>query len=682
MGIFSIKNNLRNTLVLSFMSTYLIPILVVLVLVFTYTYNDTKNSTLNELQTMSDAKADQISLHIADHLQVTKHLSESKELASFIEGLQQLQKIPNGEERQSQFGALTNNWGIPVKQMFVQNGFTRLAVFERTQGTLLFDYNLSYADFGRSLTDRVATADQKAQKEVVDLVRTSGIAVIKDASIQGSIDHSIVYYAIPLYDSTGNFTHVLLAGHNLELINLMTSIDYGRFKSRDSILVNNKAVILSQPNHPTQTKNLGSVSEQALVQMALQNFPSRNTTIIEEQSVRTYGAYSPVRFDKLGTLSNEISWVVVSEIQASEVRQLIINELAVILSVVLLVGIGVFFFARFLATSIAKPIQNLTVSMNHLSEGDLTNIPKTERGDEIGLLMATTAKMVIHWKTIMNSLKEAVDVSNQISSTVFASVEQQSAISVEQAGSITEISSTMDEFTSSFAQVSESVEEVSKLTNEIYQKIAESANLIDSVAHKMRDINTDNTRDIDYITQLKTKSKDISKIMEIINKISDQTKIISFNAALEASSAGEAGKRFAVVAAEIRKLTEDVIHSTADIDNLVSEIQSLSDKMVMASEKTTKNIHHGLEAADDSVQNIETIVGSIKKSNEATKQIVLAVQQQQTAALQIQSGLKELSEGARQNSEAIQSISESDSEYRSVTENLTNIIAEFKTKED
>ena len=679
MGIFSIKNNLRNTLILSFMSTYLIPILVVLILVFTYTYNDTKNNTLGELQTMSDAKADQISLHIAEHLQATKQLSESQELASFIEGLQRLQNISNGEERESQFGILTNNWGIPVKQMFVQNGFIRLAVFERTQGTLLFDYNLSYADFGRSLSDRVATADQKAQKEVV---RTSGIAVIKDASIQGSIDHSIVYYAIPLYDSTGNFSHVLLAGHNLELINLMTSIDYGRFKSRDTILVNNRSVILTQPNHPTQTKNLGSVSEHALVQMALQNFPSRNSTIIEEQSVSTYGSYSPVRFDKLGTISNEVSWVVVSSMQASEVRQLIINELVVILIVMLLVGIGVFFFARFLATSIAKPIQNLTVSMNHLAEGDLTNIPETERGDEIGLLMETTAKMVIHWKTIMNSLKEAVNISNQISSTVFASVEQQSAISVEQAGSITEISSTMDEFTSSFAQVSESVEEVSKLTNEIYQKIAESVNLIDSVAHKMRDINTDNTRDIDYITQLKTKSKDISKIMEIINKISDQTKIISFNAALEASSAGEAGKRFAVVAAEIRKLTEDVIHSTTDIDNLVSEIQSLSDKMVMASEKTTKNIHHGLEAADDSVQNIETIVGSIKKSNEATKQIVLAVQQQQTAALQIQSGLKELSEGARQNSEAIQSISESDAEYRSVTNNLSTIIAEFKTKED
>ena len=335
-----------------------------------------------------------------------------------------------------------------------------------------------------------------------------------------------------------------------------------------------------------------------------------------------------------------------------------------------------------LATNISNPIKELTSDINHLAQGDLTKVSPISRTDEIGLLLKTTAEMVVHWKSIMNSLKDTVDTAGQISSTVFASVEQQSAISIEQAGAISEISSTMDEFTSSFAQVSESVGSVSMLTDEIYQRIIESANLIDSVAQKMRDINTDNDRDIDYITQLKTKSKDISKIMEIINSISDQTKIISFNAALEASSAGEAGKRFSVVASEIRKLTEEVIHSTSHIDSLVTEIQTLSDKMVLGSEKTTKNILHGLESADDSVKNIEVIVNSIKKTNEATKQIVLSVQQQQTAAQQIQGGLKELSEGARQNSEAIQAISESDGEYRSVTETLTTIISQFKTKED
>ena len=66
MSIFNIKNNLRNKLVLSFMSTYLIPILVILVLVFVYTWRDNRTSTLNELQSMSDTKAEQITDYVLE----------------------------------------------------------------------------------------------------------------------------------------------------------------------------------------------------------------------------------------------------------------------------------------------------------------------------------------------------------------------------------------------------------------------------------------------------------------------------------------------------------------------------------------------------------------------------------------------------------------------------------------
>jgi len=236
----------------------------------------------------------------------------------------------------------------------------------------------------------------------------------------------------------------------------------------------------------------------------------------------------------------------------------------------------------------------------------------------------------------------------------------------------------MDEFTSSFTQVSENVNAVSEMTDKIFTYTTESSNLIDAVAEKIRDINVDNERNIANIMNLKKRSKDIAKVMEIINNISDQTKIIAFNAALEASSAGEAGKRFGVVAAEIRKLTESVIASTASIDTIITEIQDLADQMVVASEKTTKNIQKGLSFSGESVGNVDFIVSSIKASNEATKQIVLSVQQQQTAVTQIQAGLKELSIGAQQNSEAIQALNETGSEFKQVGRQLSLLIKRFK----
>ena len=73
--------------------------------------------------------------------------------------------------------------------------------------------------------------------------------------------------------------------------------------------------------------------------------------------------------------------------------------------------------------------------------------------------------------------------------------------------------------------------------------------------------------------------------MEIINTVGDQTKLIAFNAALEASSAGEAGKRFSVVASEIRRLADSVTDSTSEIESKISEIQDSISRLVITSEK-------------------------------------------------------------------------------------------------
>ena len=674
-----LRRSLRSKLVLSFVLVFTIPVVITLVFAFSYTAGEARRAALDELQDMNDTKALQIEQYIADRLERVEMISHAAELKEFIQGIEMVRGDPTSKDREDRYQDMTSEYGLAVKQLFVQAGFTRIAVLERDQGSLLFDHNLDYRDIGRRL--QKDSFDDQQLLNMSNRVRTSGLMTVWDASRPGSLEGSIIYYGMPLYDREGSFTHVLVAGHSMEKVNMMVSLDYGGFTTRDTFLVNSNSVILSEPRHPSGDVVLGSKTSHEMVTEALRNFPDRNTQTFQVGDVRMQGSYSPIRISHLDVVQDNINWVLVSQLEQWEIQQDLYQQFAVILVVVLLAGIGVFFLARVLARGIAGPIAEVTAGMKRLAAGELTFTYKSSREDEIGEMVRSAGEMVQQLKHIVGSLRGSVNTASSVGSTISSSVEQQSAISVEQAGSISEISSTMDEFTASFGQVSESVSSVSRLSDGIYQKITESAGLIDSVSQKIRDINEDNDRDIDHIMELKSKSKDITKIMEIINSISDQTKIISFNAALEASSAGEAGKRFGVVAAEIRKLTEDVIQSTSHIDALISEIQALSDKMVLGSEKTTKNIRQGLDSSEDSVENVENIVESIKKSNESTKQIVLAVQQQQTAASQIQSGLKELSEGARQNSEAIQAINESGNEFQEVTGSLEVIIHHFKTEE-
>ncbi len=679
MGLSWIRRSLRNKLVISFLLIYTVPILIILALVFSYTAAVARRIAIDELQSMNDDKAQQIEQYIADRMERAEIISHATEVKEFIQGIEMIRLEPASSEREDQHQDLISEYGLAVKRLVFQKGFTRLAVLEREQGRLLFDHNLNYRDIGRLLQNEAS--EDRQLLDIINRVRTSGLMTVSAASQTGSLDQSVVYYGIPFYNQEGIFTHILMVGHAMEQVNMMASLDYGRFLTRDTFLVNSNSIIISEPKHSSDSFTIGRHTDHVLVQEALRNYPHRDTLSFQMGDVRMLGSYSPINTIRRDTIQGNLNWVLISQLEQLDIQQTFRNQLIMILGAVLLVGVGVFFLALMLAKGIARPIGDVTVLMKRLAAGELTFFPESRRKDELGEMVRSAGEMVQQLSLIIGSLRDAVATASSVGSTISSSVEQQSAISVEQAGSVTEISSTMDEFSTSFGQVSDSVNSVSRLSEEVFQRITESAGLIDSVSQKMRDVNEDNNRDIDYIMELKNKSKDISKIMDIINSISDQTKIISFNAALEASSAGESGKRFGVVAAEIRKLTEDVIKSTIHIDSLISEIQTLSDKMVLASEKTTKTIHQGLTSSDDSVENIEKIVESIKKSNESTKQIALAVQQQQTAASQIQLGLRELSEGAQQNSEAIQAINESGSEFQEVTRSLEVIIQQFRTEE-
>ncbi len=123
----------------------------------------------------------------------------------------------------------------------------------------------------------------------------------------------------------------------------------------------------------------------------------------------------------------------------------------------------------------------------------------------------------------------------------------------------------------------------------------------------METIRHDNQHSLKEIVDLGGKSKEISKIMEIIDTVADQTKLIAFNAALEASSAGEAGKRFGVVAAEIRRLADSVTESTGEIAKKVGEIQESIGRLVITSEKGALGIEQGM---DDSSRTAAVSAGS------------------------------------------------------------------------
>ncbi len=163
---------------------------------------------------------------------------------------------------------------------------------------------------------------------------------------------------------------------------------------------------------------------------------------------------------------------------------------------------------------------------------------------------------------------------------IAGAVDGQAATSSQMSASVAEITSTMEELSASSTQIAEYSESVVSIAGRTYDDSLRGSEAMQRLVEKMQRIGRDNQNALNEILELGTRSKEISKIMEIIDTVADQTKLIAFNAALEASSAGEAGKRFGVVAAEIRRLADSVTESTGEITGKVGEIQESINRLV------------------------------------------------------------------------------------------------------
>ena len=174
------------------------------------------------------------------------------------------------------------------------------------------------------------------------------------------------------------------------------------------------------------------------------------------------------------------------------------------------------------------------------------------------------------------------------------------------------------------------------------------------------------------IRELGDKIENIWDIVTLINSVADQAKIIAFNAELEASSAGESGKNFHIVATEIRRLADGIIDGTKEIKDKINEIQESSDSLILESENGTEKIQSGVENA----KGLEDRFSSIKNASEITAQsadkITTIIQQQAIASEQILVTLRQISSGVENFTSATENISQASQNLKVIADELTN----------
>lgn len=263
------------------------------------------------------------------------------------------------------------------------------------------------------------------------------------------------------------------------------------------------------------------------------------------------------------------------------------------------------------------------------------------------LLFVTAAGFLIT-RSLSGQIGAAVRHVQSSSAELQSAANQQASGAKESATAMTEITTTISELLATSRQIAESAQRVAHVAEET----STAARAGDTTVQRSHDSVNSVKRQVDLIVthmlDLGKKSQQIGGILEIINELAEQTNILAINATIEASGAGDAGKRFAVVADEIRKLADRVGGSTKEIRVLIEEIRAAVNTTVMATEGGSKAVDLGARQFVEVTAALKQITDLLGTTTAAAREIELSTKQQATAVEQVNVAVSNVAKAAKE----------------------------------
>ena len=216
-----------------------------------------------------------------------------------------------------------------------------------------------------------------------------------------------------------------------------------------------------------------------------------------------------------------------------------------------------------------------------------------------------------------------------------AAAAQQASGGRDQASAMNEITTTISELLITSRQIAESAHRVSKIAEDTAAAAENGDATIDQTRQSIGAIRTQVDQIVQHMLALGEKSQQIGGVVDLVSELAEQTNILAINATIEASGAGEWGRRFAVVAEEIRKLADRTAGSAKEIRALIDDVRGAVNTTVMATEIGAKAVDAGARQFDDATSSFRQIAQLVATTNDATREIELSTKQQTTAVEQV-----------------------------------------------
>ena len=332
-----------------------------------------------------------------------------------------------------------------------------------------------------------------------------------------------------------------------------------------------------------------------------------------------------------------------------------------------------------ISDKITKPLLALTEAAQHLAKGDMSvKLPAIKSSDEVGKLHFAMQNMVDHLKTMVVDIEEITDHVNGASRDIKEStvkmtdgMENQTNMSTQIATASEEMSVTINEIARNAVSITETAVTATALANNGEEIVAKSIEEVKTIAVTVENLAKN-------IQALGERSHEIGNIIEVINEIAEQTNLLALNAAIEAARAGEQGRGFAVVADEVRRLSERTAKSTFQIDEMIKSIQTEVKSAVAAMSEGTIKAGAGVKLSSEAGAALGEIVESVKELHIKVEQIATATNQLSNVSEQISTDIAMVASVSKDTKDSANSITGTASTLAELSKTLQKALSRFK----
>jgi methyl-accepting chemotaxis protein len=262
------------------------------------------------------------------------------------------------------------------------------------------------------------------------------------------------------------------------------------------------------------------------------------------------------------------------------------------------------------------------------------------------LVMAGVGGFIV--SSLSRQIGTAVHQVQSSSSELQAAANQQASGAKEQASSMSEITTTISELLATSRQIAASAQRVAQIAEQTATGARSGDDTVERAHESISAIRRQVDSIVGHMLELGRKSQQIGSVLDIVSELAEQTNILAINATIEAAGAGDAGKRFAVVADEIRKLADRVTGSTKEIRALIDDVRSAVNTTVMATETGSKAVDSGSRQFADVAVAFKQIGGLVSTTTEAAREIELSTKQQATAVEQVNLAIASAAQATRE----------------------------------